>query len=323
MPTEATIQIAREFRLALAGEALTEGQAKLYSQRLRRAMGQQGLRTFSTGDVSSQLDDAIWLLECALIERSADQEGPWRLGVKRAGDILEWLSQSDLKPAGAPLHLLAAAAYQVAGFPAMALGHLHRMPDEPFSNLLRQFLRADFPGTNDAVYNFWREQRALNTTNVSGESDISLLGVRHTIMSIGTVCAYVRSGVDTMLERALNKLDNLAAGFLHSRDQYSHLLARLIAITSRRFVDSSIWPQISALQNVSSSRASSALIQFGRAAFMNRRALVWPAQGVGINRLLQPGSFVLCTPTGSGKTTVATWQLFKACLKVMRLPPSF
>src|SRR5689334_4089475 len=121
MLTEATIQIAREFRVALAGEALTEGQAKLYSQRLRRAMGQQGLRTFSTGDVSSQLDDAIWLLECALIERAADHDGPWGFGVKRAGDILEWLSQSDLKPAGAPLHLLAAAAYQVAGFPAMAL----------------------------------------------------------------------------------------------------------------------------------------------------------------------------------------------------------
>jgi superfamily II DNA/RNA helicase len=306
MPTEATIQIAREFRLALAGEAFTEGQAKLYSQRLRRAMGQQGLRTFSTGDVSSQLDDAIWLLECALIERSADQEGPWRLGVKRAGDILEWLSQSDLKPAGAPLHLLAAAAYQVAGFPAMALGHLHRMPDEPFSNLLRQFLRGDFPGTSDAVYTFWREQRVLNTPNVSDESDISLLAVRHTIMSVGTVCAYLRSGVDTMLERALNKLDYLAAGFLHSRDQYSHLLARLIAITSRRYVGSSLWPQIGALQNVSSSRASAALTQFGRAAFMNRRALVWPAQEVGINRLLQQGSFVLCTPTGSGKTTVAT-----------------
>jgi hypothetical protein len=98
MPTDQTIQIAREVRLAFAGEALTQRQAKLYSQRLRREMGQEGLRTFSPADIASHLDDATWLLECALIERGADRQGPWRSGVKRAAEILEWLSQSDLKP---------------------------------------------------------------------------------------------------------------------------------------------------------------------------------------------------------------------------------
>jgi len=48
------------------------------------------------------------------------------------------------------------------------------------------------------------------------------------------------------------------------------------------------------------------LIQFARSAFANRRALVWPAQAAGIERLRANSSFVLCTPTGSGKTTVAT-----------------
>jgi len=33
---------------------------------------------------------------------------------------------------------------------------------------------------------------------------------------------------------------------------------------------------------------------------------VWPAQAAGIERLRENSSFVLCTPTGSGKTTVAT-----------------
>src|SRR3546814_17188248 len=34
--------------------------------------------------------------------------------------------------------------------------------------------------------------------------------------------------------------------------------------------------------------------------------LVWPAQAAGIAKLRDNSSFVLCTPTGSGKTTVAT-----------------
>ncbi len=48
------------------------------------------------------------------------------------------------------------------------------------------------------------------------------------------------------------------------------------------------------------------MVQFARSAFANRRTLVWPAQVAGIERLHTNSSFVLCTPTGSGKTTVAT-----------------
>lgn len=306
MPTPETTQIARDVRRRLAGEALTQRQAKLYSQRLRREMGQEGLRTFSSNDVLLNLNDAMWLLECALIEREDDPDGSWRGGIKRAADILEWLSQSDLKPPGAPLHLLAAAAYQVAGYPAMALGHLQRVPDEPFSNLLREFLSGNFPGATDAVYEFWREQGGSQNADLRNELDVSVLAVRHVIMSIGNLCAYFRSGIDLMVERTLLKLDNLADGFLHSRDPYSHILARLVSITGKQYAQSSLWPQIHSLQNVSSARAAAAFVQFGRAAFMNRRALVWPAQAVGINRLLQNDSFVLCTPTGSGKTTIAT-----------------
>jgi hypothetical protein len=39
MANAAGIQITREVRQTFAGPALTERQAKLYSQRLRRAMG--------------------------------------------------------------------------------------------------------------------------------------------------------------------------------------------------------------------------------------------------------------------------------------------
>ncbi len=129
MASVATIDIVREVRHRLAGSALTARQAKLYSQRLRLDMGQEGLESFAPGDASSYVDEALLLLQCGLLERDVDPTSRWRDSVKRAAELLEWLSQPTLKPADTPLHLLAAAAYQLAEYPAMALGHLRRVPD--------------------------------------------------------------------------------------------------------------------------------------------------------------------------------------------------
>lgn len=313
MANAVTLEIAGEVRRNLAGQALTARQAKLYSQRLRRDMGQAGLASFAPGDVDTYVDEAILLLQCGLLERKADPGSGWRQGVKRAAEILEWLSQSSLKPPDAPLHLLAAAAYQLADYPAMALGHLRRVPDtEPFSILLREFLRADFPATLDAVMNYWRTRLVLEVDGRIDPADLTTYTFQHVIMCISTVCSYLRTGNDITIERALSKLEKLADGLLYSRDSYSYLLALLTAASSRRFVESCLWPQVNRLQEVSSEAAGKALIQFARSAFVNRRALVWPAQAVGIERLQENNSFVLCTPTGSGKTTVATLAIVQS-----------
>ena len=313
MANAATIAIAQDVRRTLAGSALTEWQAKLYSQQLRLDMGREGLRSFASGDVDAYLDNAILLLRCALLERRSDPASQWHEGVKRAAEILEWLSQSSLKPAGAPLHLLSAAAYQLAGFPAMALGHLRSVPsNQPFSSLLRELLRGNFVATIEAIHDFWRDQQALEAAGRIHPSDLTTHTFRHIVMSIGTVCDYLRMGSDGTVERALNKLDKLAAGLIHSRDTYSYLLAELTAATCRRFVETCLWPYVNRLREVSSDAASAALVQFGRSSFANNRALVWPAQAAGIERLRANTSFVLCTPTGSGKTTVATLAMVQS-----------
>ncbi|MET4630896.1 hypothetical protein ABIB83_007956 [Bradyrhizobium sp. I1.8.5] len=307
MASAATVDMAKETRLALAGQALTERQAKLYSQRLRRDMGRDGLVSFAPGDVMGYLEEAMLLLECGWIERGADATSQWRTSVKRAAEILEWLSQASLRPRGAPLYLLAAAAYQIAGFPAMAIGHLRRLPpEEPFSLLLASFLRADFPDVARATQRFWQTQHAFQVAGRRPPADFETEAVRHVVMCIGTICAYVRSGENALVHRAVVKLEHLATSFLHSRDPYSYLLARLTAASAREFIDTCLWPKIDQLRTVSGPRGAEALIQFARSAFINRRALVWPAQAAGIERLRENTSFVLCTPTGSGKTTVAT-----------------
>ncbi|MFD1509117.1 DEAD/DEAH box helicase [Lacimonas salitolerans] len=302
----------------MAGSALSPLQAKLYSQRVRRDMGAAGLPSFSPAELSARLDEACLLLETGWLERAADDGRAWTTAVKRAAEVLEWISHESLKPAEAPIHLLSAAAYQVAGYPAMALGHLRKMPtDEAFSTILREFLRGDFDAALTAVQAFWKVQhqlgedgvsRAVTDDEVDSEPlvDLEVSTVRHVIMCIGTICSYLRTGEATLVDRALAKLDALASSYVHSRDPYSYLLARLCAGAAHCFIAASLWPHIERLADDANLRTRAALTQFARAAFVNRRALVWPAQRAGIDRLAANDSFVLCTPTGSGKTTIAT-----------------
>ena len=317
MPSKAVLTVARTIRATLAGSALSPLQAKLYSQRVRRDMGADGLISFSPAELTARLDEACLLLEAGWLERSTGDGHAWMQAVKRAAEVLEWISHSTLKPAEAPIHLLSAAAYQVAGYPAMALGHLRTMPaGEAFSTILREFLRGDFDSALSGVQAFWKVQHDLAAGNAllatsADEGEERLAGlevatVRHIIMCIGTICSYLRTGETALIDRALVKLDALAHSYLHSRDPYSYMLARLCAGAAHRFIDASLWPHIERLADDVNSSTRAALTQFARAAFVNSRALVWPAQRDGIDRLAANDSFVLCTPTGSGKTTIAT-----------------
>ena len=128
-------------------------------------------------------------------------------------------------------------AYQLADYPAMALGHLRYVPNsEPFSILLRELLRANFPAAIEAISNFWRDRINCDLDNLIDPADLTNYTYKHIIMCIGTVCAYLRTGIDGTIERALTKLDKLAASLLHSRDPYSYMLALLIAASCRRFI---------------------------------------------------------------------------------------
>lgn len=327
MPSKAVVTLASTIRADLAGSALSPLQAKLYSQRVRRDMGADGLTSFRPAELSARLDEACLLLETAWLERSTGEGQAWTQAARRAAEVLEWISHSALRPANAPIHLLSAAAYQVAGYPAMALGHLRTMPTgEAFSRILREFLRADFDSALSGVLSFWEVQHHLDAGPASPATtaddnrlvDLEVATVRHIIMCIGTICSYLRTGETALIDRALVKLDALARSYLHSRDPYSYLLARLCAGAAHRFIDASLWPHIERLADDVNSRTHAALTQFARAAFVNRRALVWPAQRDGIDRLAARDSFVLCTPTGSGKTTVATLGAVQALFA----PPS-
>lgn len=73
MTTPETLRIARIARVQLATPALTESQAKLYSQSARLQMGRLGLSKFTSNDISASLDEALLLIQAALIEKKGRQ----------------------------------------------------------------------------------------------------------------------------------------------------------------------------------------------------------------------------------------------------------
>ena len=99
---------------------------------------------------------------------------------------------------------------------------------------------------------------------------------------------------------------------LFRSDSYSYLLALLTAEVSAQYVEANLWRRLAPISDIATRSLRTALNQFSRAAFVNSRLLVWPAQALGIERLARDDSFTLCTPTGSGKTVVATIAAMQA-----------
>jgi len=93
--------------------------------------------------VSRHLRDAARLVEASFVQRKAG-DPRWVSAMRRSAELLEWLSLPELNRTNLPLRFLAAAAYQVAGYPARASSLLEFSVDEG-SEVLRCFLQANFP----------------------------------------------------------------------------------------------------------------------------------------------------------------------------------
>lgn len=313
MPQSEIVDIAAQARRKLGKQVLTEHQAKLYSQSLLKKMGREGISSFNEDSIKDYIREASLLIHYAFLERKNDPQSKWKNGIKRAGEIFEWLSQRELLPEDAPFHLLAAGAYQVAGYPALALGHLRDVPQHiTFSRILSSYLSANFLKTRLLINEYWAEQIEIREEEIEFDTDLSVLPFNHMLMALGVVCDFLRTGKNDKVDRALSKLDKLAGGFLYSNDQYSWILARLISEISETYVKTCLWTKISSLTDSGSDNTKKALSQFCKSSFVNNRSLVWPAQAVGIRRLADNSSFVLCTPTGTGKTTIATLASIQA-----------
>jgi len=307
-------QLIQALRQRLAGPRLTPTQAKLYSQSVRIRLGQSGLASFTPAEALERLEEAQILLDAAVIEREEAPSGEWRNGIKRAGEMLEWLGQSRALGEEVPCIALAAAAYQVAGYPALSMGLLKAAPDGSTSQVLRHFLMGHFPDLLiEARQRILEGQDAL-AGELSTEERIDTAIVTETLRAVAIIAAFMKWGDESRLGRAVEKLNSLAALGRHSHARYSGIMARLCSLVASEYSSSALWPKAQSLGQKAGRAGAIAYERFCRKAFLQRRSLVWRSQEIGINHLLAEQSFVLCTPTGSGKTTVAELALIGSLL---------
>lgn len=304
-------------------DVLTPNQARSFVRGLQVEWEVPQIR-WRDGESHNQFQDAQRLLGAAnIFERAEGEESANAISCyQRVGELLEWLARSgDHLGTFVSLHLLASAAYQLGQLPAMAaalLGHSpqNRRGDRLYAN----FLRADFDAVLEEVALFWSEN--LDITGREGTSRIleeegddktSWFITIELIRAIGAFADGLRRGDEQRVSLSLRKLqalDQLALRTLSDEASIFLLLVRKVAETYQK---SNIYSSIRQLAKLNPDRVMR-LELFARTQFERKRGILWTSQHHGISRLVEDSSFALCTPTGSGKTLVATLALLKELL---------
>jgi hypothetical protein len=270
------------------------------------------LISWHAGEALERLDEAIHLIEAALIERDVTEDDTgWREAFRRAGELLEWLSHSEIRPSQVPTALLAAAAYQLAGYPACSAGLLSDVENGSASTALFYLLRSDFPELLQVVSLFWSDADQGQQTEYNGEDPKQVVASLHNwiveeiVRALGVLAAEMRWGDEARTDQAVSKLSAASRLLLHGGDPYSWFLARLCAEIGDVYSRSTMRRQTECLEDTLSEAGLEVLDRYLRYRYRASKILAWPSQIRGIGRLASNEPFALCAPTGSGKTTIA------------------
>lgn len=318
------IEIAEILRHQIAAEnRLTALQARAFVRGVQIGWDVPPIR-WSKDNSRGQYEDARKLLNAASIldtTEGASSESA-RLCYKRAAELLEWLARArDELSTSVPLELLAAAAYQLGGSPAMASALLAQVEREHTGEILyAYFLRADFDSVIQTVSNFWREHSELTNRDaprrilLEEEDDkFEWFTTVELVRVLGLLADTIRRGEVDRFELAKRKLAGIEQFASRTCNDEISLLIALLYQVAKAFGESSIYEPLRSLGEMNPERISR-LEEFARGQFSRGRGILWTSQREGLARLLTEDSFAICTPTGSGKTLVANLALVKELL---------
>lgn len=317
-------KIAEELRSQIASETeLTAPQARAFVRALQTGWNVPTIQ-WGQAETRSQYADARRLLNAASVLQGVDGRGSpeARLCYRRSGEILEWLSRAhdDLSTA-VSLELLAAAAYQLGGSPAMAAALLAQIKEAtPGERLYAQFLRADFDGVVRSVSDFWRANLAITDRAAQqrliqegGDDKVGWFVTVELVRVLGLMSDSLRRGEEERFALATRKIAALEKLMNRTFSDEISLFLTLLHQVAVGFGEASIYAPIRLLSQLNQERAPR-LERFARGQFSRGRGILWTSQRQGLARLLEEDSFALCTPTGSGKTLVANLALVKELL---------
>lgn len=306
---------------ANAPDSLSYTQAVLYSHYSKLRWVDRGLARWTEADSERMYQEVIRLIDASRV-LSRLGEISWKKVLKRAAEILEWLSHHRINTSTRPLCLLAAGAYQLAGYPAMAASVIKQYGEQSdWSELLKAFLSNDFTSLYKKLPEYWSHHTSAilpegaglalpqDTTDEHLESVFS--DSVHNYITIelvrclGLLASAMRWGVEGRTDLALRKLNDLSDFTKISYSVDSWLLVELMNRTAKKYLDDSIHNSVQPLRGTMSLAGQVILDRYARQAYEINKAVLWPSQQRGIEHLATLESFVLCTPTGSGKTTVA------------------
>ena len=314
-------EIAEALGRQIASEnELTASQARAFVRGLQTGWN---VPTIQWGEAETRelYTDARRLLNATSILQAVDgQDSPEaRLCYRRSGEILEWLSRAhDELSTVVSLELIAAAAYQLGGSPAMAAALLAQVEGAtPGERLYAQFLRADFDGVIRSVSDFWRANLAITDRAAQqrliqegGDDKVGWFVTVELIRVLGLISDSLRRGEEERLALATRKLDALEKLMNRTVSDEVSLFLTLLHQVAVGYCKASIYASIRPFRYLNEERAPR-LERFARGQFGQGRGILWTSQRQGLARLLEEDSFALCTPTGSGKTLVANLALVK------------
>ncbi|MDA2136749.1 DEAD/DEAH box helicase [Bacillus cereus group sp. Bc256] len=302
----------------MADEKLPPNFAKLYSQYTRIKMNQPSLKGWHKNEFTDRLNDAINLIDAGLFNKEIGGKD-WQEPIKRGGELLEWLSHPELNKEKLPLRLLSAAAYQLGGYPALSMGLLNSSSSDTYeSKILKSLLKGNFPGLFEEIVNYWVIRKDKDES-FEGRQFINIKVIDEVVSVLGVLLAYMRWGDDARLTRAVEKFDALSNIMLDGNNAYSWLVSKLSVEVIREYINNSLRNNVKGLYNNSLESGREEFERYINNNYTAGKSLAWHSQIKGIERLKTGESFALCTPTGSGKTTIAELAIIQSLFGEHRL----
>ena len=306
---EDSLDIIHDYAERIAGQTLSRGIARLYSQHTRLRAGTSGLSTWTTKELFARLNEGEKLLVAGL----ATADGiDTRRYLRRAGEIFEWAATSSTSEVPMPVVLIAASAYQLAGYPARASGILSEHPlSDSTSKILVALLRADFPEAQRLLIEAWR----IDGGKIASTNQLNIALLDQLLHALGVLTAWLRWGDDPRIEKALAILEKISIALRYDSDRFSWLLSVLFTAIGRSYKTDALWSVMLPLMASVTDDGRRAYHRYARVAYLDKKLLAWPSQQAGISGIISDSSFALCTPTGSGKTRVAELVILQHLFK--------